>query len=67
MPAVLSGADEVAVQAFLDRKIPFARIPQLIGEVMRRHEVISEPTLEQVLATDRWAHQMASQLVNEQT
>jgi len=63
MPAVLSGADEVAVQAFLGGRLPFDRIPVLVAETMRRHEVVSSPTLEELLAADRWAKETARSLV----
>ena len=35
-PAVLNAADEIAVEAFLDRRIPFPDIPKLIEKVLER-------------------------------
>lgn len=55
MPAVLNAANEEAVFAFLGRRISFDRIPQIIRRVMDKHQVISSPTLEQILETDQWA------------
>ncbi len=63
MPAVLNGANEVAVRAFLDRQIPFSRIPTMIAEVMHQHEAISEPSLDQVLAADYWARETANKCI----
>ncbi len=55
MGAVLNGANEVAVDLFLQRKISFVDIPALVETVMGRHEPVPDPTLEQVLHADRWS------------
>lgn len=55
LPAVLNAANEVAVSAFLDRRISFPRIWQLVEEVMNRHTSVANPTLDAILAADRWA------------
>ena len=61
LPAVLNAANEVAVDAFVNRKIGFLRISQLVSRVMERHEWVAHPTLDQVLAADAWARQEATQ------
>jgi len=60
-PAVFNAANEVAVQAFLDGKIAFGRIPQVIEAVLERHERpgVTPRDLDTVLATDRWAREHA--------
>ena len=63
MPAVLSGADEVAVHAFLNGRLPFDRIPTLVAETMRRHDLAIRPTLDDLLAADRWARETAQSLI----
>ena len=55
MPAVLNAANEVAVDAFVKRKINFPRITSLVARVMESHQVMSHPTLEQILEADHWA------------
>ena len=60
LPAVLNAANEVAVSAFLDRRIPFPRIWQLVEEVMNRHTSIANPTLDAILQADRWARDEAA-------
>jgi 1-deoxy-D-xylulose-5-phosphate reductoisomerase len=55
LPAVLNAANEVAVEAFCKGKIPFPEIAHQVGRVMDRHDAISNPTLDQVLAADAWA------------
>jgi len=57
--AVLSAADETAVQAFLDRRLRFTDIPRLVEMVLDRHEIPAEVTLEAVDTADRWARQEA--------
>jgi 1-deoxy-D-xylulose-5-phosphate reductoisomerase len=55
MPAVLNAANEVAVELFLSRKIAFTDIPRLIGKMMKKHSVIREPSLSDLIAADHWA------------
>jgi 1-deoxy-D-xylulose-5-phosphate reductoisomerase len=51
MPAILNAANEVAVQAFLNRKWPFYRIPELVEEMMSRQAFVSTPDLETYFET----------------
>jgi len=53
MPAVLNAANEVAVEAFLQGRIAFDRIPALISRAMERHTVRSKPDIPQLLEVDR--------------
>jgi 1-deoxy-D-xylulose-5-phosphate reductoisomerase len=59
LPAVMNAANEVAVEAFCNRRISFDQIPAKVGEVMRRHPLVAEPSLEEILAADAWARQEA--------
>jgi len=63
MPAVLNQANEVAVNAFLKEEIKFGRIPEIIRETMNHHQVVKNPTLEEVLAADKWAQEKAKGLI----
>ncbi|HEY5036831.1 MAG TPA: 1-deoxy-D-xylulose-5-phosphate reductoisomerase [Chthoniobacterales bacterium] len=65
LPAVMNAANEVAVSAFLDRRIGFPRIWQLVEEVMNRHTSIAQPTLDAILDADRWARETAAGLTNQ--
>jgi len=58
-PAVLSAADEVAVQLFLEGRIGFLDIAGLVGAVLDRHSGASHPSLEDILAADAWAREAA--------
>ena len=64
MSAVLNGANEVAVDAFLHEKIPFGAIARLVEETMQAVPVITHPTLEQVFECDRAARQKAAALMS---
>lgn len=55
--AVLNGANEAAVAAFLDGRIPFNEIVPACRSVLQNHNFDPEPSLEQVLEADRWARQ----------
>ena len=60
----LNAADEVAVEAFLARRIPFIDIPRTIEKVLAATPESHPATIAQVLATDREARQTASALIN---
>ncbi len=55
LPAVLNAANEVAVEAFVNRKIHFMQVSETVARVMDRHKVVAHPSLEQILEADAWA------------
>lgn len=57
MPAVLNAANEQAVEQFLNGKITFVQIPQLIEMACDRHNCITQPDLDDIIAADAWARQ----------
>jgi 1-deoxy-D-xylulose-5-phosphate reductoisomerase len=62
-PAALNAANEVAVQAFLDKKIPLTEIAETVDRVVEEHEpaaVVSLVTLERA---DAWARERAAELI----
>lgn len=58
-PAVFNAANEVAVAAFLERRIPFGRISDIIRAALDAHTVQPATSLEAVRAADRWARARA--------
>jgi 1-deoxy-D-xylulose-5-phosphate reductoisomerase len=52
VPAVLSAANEAAVEFFLEERIPFSAIPELIEEALASHTSIQQPTLEDLVHAD---------------
>ena len=62
LPAVLNAANEVAVQAFLDRRVPFTAIPRVIEAVMGRFPPgPARQSIEEILAVDDEARCLAEQ------
>ncbi|HXF06709.1 MAG TPA: 1-deoxy-D-xylulose-5-phosphate reductoisomerase [Blastocatellia bacterium] len=59
MPAVLNAANEIAVEAFLQRQIPFPAIAALIRTVMQEHEPQPVRSIEQIMEIDAWARRRA--------
>jgi len=57
VPAVLNAANEIAVQKFLDGKIRFLEIPSYIEKKMKKCDDIAKPTLEDIIAADKWARE----------
>ena len=62
-PAALNAANEVAVEAFLDGRIGFTRIAEVVEEATRRADSIQHPDLEAILAADRQARLAAGQKI----
>ena len=52
MPTVFNAANEFAVKKFLQEKIGFLDIYEIIGQSMERHKVIENPSLEEILAVE---------------
>lgn len=65
LPAVLNGANEVAVARFLKGDIGFLDIPELIEQTMDAYTVKYEYTLEDLLEADAWAKDYAAKVVFE--
>jgi 1-deoxy-D-xylulose-5-phosphate reductoisomerase len=65
LPAVLNAANEVAVQGFIDRQIPFNGIWELVESVMQAHQVIDSPSLSDILTADSWARSEANLHIKE--
>ncbi len=62
MPCVMNGANEVAVNRFLNGEIEFLQIPEIIERVMNGHTVKYNYTLEDVLAADKWSREAAAEI-----
>jgi 1-deoxy-D-xylulose-5-phosphate reductoisomerase len=59
LPAVMNAANEIAVAAFLDRRVRFPEIWHVVEEVMNRHTAIAHPDLDAILQADLWARNEA--------
>jgi len=57
MPTVFNAANEKAVAMFLNKDIEFLQIYDIIEKCMETHEVISNPTLEQIFETEQWVYE----------
>jgi 1-deoxy-D-xylulose-5-phosphate reductoisomerase len=62
-PAVLNAANEVAVAAFLNGKIPWAAIAEVIEETLAGAVVTTPVSVDEVLAADREARQLAAMAI----
>jgi 1-deoxy-D-xylulose-5-phosphate reductoisomerase len=63
LPAVFNAANEIAVDAFIERKIGFTEIWQLVGETMLAHEIESARSLDGLISADAWARETATRLI----
>ncbi|MFN3649881.1 MAG: 1-deoxy-D-xylulose-5-phosphate reductoisomerase [Armatimonadota bacterium] len=55
LPGVMSAANEVAVDLFLQGRIPFPEIAERVERVMNQHQVVADPDLNTLLELDAWA------------
>ena len=53
LPTVFNAANELAVSKFLNRKIKYLEIPEIIETCMRNHKNIANPTVEEILQTEQ--------------
>ncbi len=65
MPTVYNAANERAVSLFLNRKIAYLQIPELIEEAMDQHKVIPNPSVEQILETEKQVYEFLNKEVQQ--
>ena len=65
MPAVLNAANEVAVQAFIEKRIRFPQITNVIEAALSRHSIDKIGTIEDVLRADIWAREISLEFINK--
>jgi 1-deoxy-D-xylulose-5-phosphate reductoisomerase len=59
MPCIMNAANEVAVEAFIEGKIPFTKIPAIISRTLEKSEYIAAPDLDDYQRSDRLAREIA--------
>jgi len=57
MPAVLNAANEELVQKFLNNRVKLTDIPKGVEKVMKKHRVVKNAGLEDILKADKWARE----------
>ena len=62
-PAVLNAANEIAVAAFLEKKIGFTEIAKTVDKTMQAHKAYPPVELDEYLQADRWARETALKLI----
>ena len=65
LPTVFNAANEKAVALFLQKKITFLKIPELIESSMEHHSVIDDPTVEQILDAESATYEYIKQKYGE--
>ncbi len=61
-PAVLNGANEIAVELFLQKEISYIQIPLLIEKVLNKHKKINYPSESDLYNIDNWSRKMAREV-----
>ena len=62
-PAVLSGADEMAVELFLSGKLNYTEIANVIRDATKMHVAVTNPDVYQALEAANWAKKQVENLV----
>ncbi len=65
-PCILNAANEIAVQAFLERRLPFLGIPAVIEKCLEMMPHIQKPGLEDYITTHHQTTEKANQIISEQ-
>ncbi len=65
LACVLNAANEVVVQAFLDRKIGFLQMPEIIEKTMEKARFIAKPEMEDLIETNSEARKLAKLLIGK--
>ena len=65
MPAVLNAANEIAVDAFVERRLSFPGITEVVRRTMEKHATVAYKTLSEVLDADQWARACATDVAAE--
>ena len=63
MPCIMNAANEVVVSAFLQKRIGFTWMPEIIGEIMEKAEFLPDPTLDDYIATNSETRRMTELLI----
>ena len=63
MPTVFNAANEKAVALFLDKKISFLQIPEIIGSAMAEVDYIKSPNLDDILSTEQATYEFISTII----
>ena len=62
-PAVLNAANEVMVDAFIKGIVPWLAIVDTVSAVVGEHEGVADPSMEDIVAVQRWADRRARECV----
>ena len=66
LPATINAANEAAVHAFLDNKIRFLDIARLIRKMMNEHNLIKNPSLNEILDVDKKIKEKTKELIEDE-
>jgi 1-deoxy-D-xylulose-5-phosphate reductoisomerase len=64
-PSVLNASNEVCVEEFLKRRLPFIFISKVVEDVLSRHRNKTHPDLKDILEADAWARNQAHESINK--
>ncbi len=65
MPCILNAANEIAVEAFLGKKAGFREMSDIIETTMGRASFLTDPTLDDLIASDREARRIAAEIIKK--
>lgn len=63
LPCIMNAANEVAVEAFINERISFLRMPDVIEKTMSKVSFVAHPSLNDLMLSDHEAREMASEII----
>ena len=64
---MLCAADEVAVNLFLSQRLKFVDIANVVRQVLEEHQVVTHPSLQEIVTADAWARERVAKLTSGDT
>lgn len=64
-PAVLNAANDIAVESFLMKKLPFYKISEVVEEVLNKQKIIRKPNFEQIMEADKKAREFTINVIEK--
>ncbi len=64
MPSVMNGANEAAVESFLNKKISFESIPEVINKVLKKHKMFDTADIKKYIECGEWARREALKIID---
>ena len=67
LPAVMNASNEICVHAFLDGRIQYLEMFEIIQQICREHQILTADSLTKILAADLWARERSEEIISDRS